>query len=57
MPCNHGKDENIKMSLEDRMEVWMEYEEKLLNEKNESSGELNVKKMKDFMKKCRLKQL
>ena len=35
MPCIHGKDGNIKVSLEDKMEVWKEYEKKLLNKKNE----------------------
>ena len=35
MPCIRGKDGNIKVSLEDKMEVWKEYEEKLLNEENE----------------------
>ena len=32
IPCIHGKDENIKVSLKDKMEVWKEYEQKLLNE-------------------------
>ena len=39
-----GKDGNIKVNLEAKMEVWKEYEEKLLNEENEWSGELNVEK-------------
>ena len=44
MPCISGKDENMKVSLEDKMKVWKEYEEKLLNEENEWSGQLNVEK-------------
>ena len=49
--CRKGG--NIKLSLEDKMEVWKEYEEKLLNEENERSRELNVKKMKGLVKQCR----
>ena len=45
MPCIRGKDGNTKVSLlEDKMEVWREYEAKLLNEENEWSGEFNVEK-------------
>ena len=43
LPCIYGKDENIDTNLKDKMEVWKEYEEKLLNEENEYSGKLNVK--------------
>ena len=35
IPCIRGKDENIKVSQKDKMEVYKEYEEKLLNEENE----------------------
>ena len=44
MPCIRGKDGNIKVGLEDKMEVWKEHEKKQLNEENEWSGELNVAK-------------
>ena len=42
MPCIHGKNGNTKVNLKDKMEVWKEYEDKLLNEENKSSGALIV---------------
>ena len=44
MLCIRGEDGNIKVSLEDKMEVLKEHEEKMLNEENEWSGELNIEK-------------
>ena len=38
MPCICDKDENIKLSPKDKMEIWKDYEE------NEWSGQLNVEK-------------
>ena len=35
MPCILGKDKERKVNLEDKMEVWKEYEDKLLNEEND----------------------
>ena len=44
---------NIKVNLEDKMEVWKEYEEKVLyDEEKEWSEELNFEKMKNLVKKC-----
>ena len=51
MPCICGKDGNTKVSLINKVEMWKEYERKLLNNENEWRGELNVKKMKDLVKK------
>ena len=44
MPSIGDKHENIKVSLEDKMEVLKEYDKKLLNEENNQSGKLNVEK-------------
>ena len=50
IPCIHDKDGNIKVSLENKMEVWKEYEV-LLNKENEWRGELNVEKNEGPSKK------
>ena len=34
MPCFRVKDGIVTVGLEDEVEVWKEYEEKLLNDKN-----------------------
>ena len=44
MPCIRGVSGIIKVILVDKVEVWKEYEEKLLNKENKWRGELNVKK-------------
>ena len=44
MSYTRGKDGNIKVGLEDKIEEWKKYKEKLLNEENNRSGELNVEK-------------
>ena len=44
MPCIRGKNGNIKVSLEDKIEVWKKYEKMLLSEENKWRGELDVKK-------------
>ena len=53
MPCIHGKDGNVKVSQEDKMEVWKQYK-KLLNEDSEWSGGLNVKKNEELVEECLL---
>ena len=55
MLCIYGKDGNTKVSLENKMELWKEYEEKRVNKEKEWVGELYNEKMKDFLKKCLLK--
>ena len=35
MPCIFGKDGKLKMTLQEKIKVWKEYEEKLLNEEND----------------------
>ena len=51
MPCICDKDGSTKVSLNDKMKVWNEYKEKLLNEENEWSEELNVEKTEGHVKK------
>ena len=53
MPRICGKDGNKRVSLEDKIKEWKEYE-KLLNEKNEWSGEMNIEKMKDHVSEKRM---
>ena len=58
MPCIHGKDRNLKVSLKIKIEVWKEFEEKFLNKKIKRSGEINVEKKKeDLVQKYLSKQL
>ena len=52
-----GKDGSINVSLEDKMDVWKEYEEKLLNDENKRSGESNVERKKDLVKERLQKQV
>ena len=35
MPCILGKDGKLKVTLQEKIKVWKEYEEKLLNEEND----------------------
>ena len=55
MSCIHGKYRNIKASVEEKMEMWKEYDKKLLNEENECSGKLNVEKNEGPYKKMFVK--
>ena len=42
MPCIRSKDRNLKVSLEEKVEVSKKYEQKILNEENKRSGGLKV---------------
>jgi hypothetical protein len=42
MPCVRGKDGELKVTLKDKIEVWMEYEKQLLNEENEWDRVVNA---------------
>ena len=44
MPCICDKNGNITVTLENKMEDWKKYKEKLLNEENECSEDLNTEK-------------
>ena len=35
MPCILGNDGKLKVTLQEKIKVWKEYEEKLLNEEND----------------------
>ena len=59
MPCILGKDGKLKVTLQEKIKVWKEYEEKLLNEENDWNKSMEITKVEgpceqvsteDFMK-------
>ena len=46
MPCILGKDGKLKVTLQEKIKIWKEYEEKLLNEENDWNKSLEITKVK-----------
>ena len=45
MPCILGKDGKLKVTLQEKIKVWKEYEEKLLNEEYDWNKSLEITKV------------
>ena len=45
MPCILGKDGKLKVTLQEKIKVWKEYEEKLLNEENDRNKSMEITKI------------
>ena len=45
MPCILGKDRKLKVTLQEKIKVWKEYEEKLLNEENDWNKSTEITKV------------
>ena len=45
MPCILEKDGKLKVTLQEKIKVWKEYEEKLLNEENDWNKSLEITKV------------
>ena len=45
MPCILGKDGKLKVTLLEKIKVWKEYEEKLLNEENDWNKSMEITKV------------
>ena len=45
MPCILGKDGKLKVTLQEKIKVWKEYEEKLLNDENDWNKSLEITKV------------
>ena len=45
MPCILGKDGKLKVTLQEKIKVWKEYEEKLLNEENDWNKNIEITKV------------
>ena len=43
MPCILGNDGKLKVTLQEKIRVWKEYEEKLLNEENDWNKSMEIK--------------
>ena len=44
MPCILGKDGKLKVTLQEKIKIWKEYEEKLLNEENDWNKSMEITK-------------
>ena len=44
MPCILGKDGKLKVTLQEKVKVWNEYKEKLLNEENNWNKSVEIAK-------------
>ena len=45
MPCILGKHGKLKVTLQEKIKVWKEYEEKLLNEENDWNKSMEITKV------------
>ena len=55
LECHRFVNGNIKVRLENKIELWKRYKEKLLNEENEWSGKLNVEKNEETSERVLVK--